>query len=491
MFLAYVFKLKPNSRQVKLMSEWLAMLRATYNYCLRDRIEAYEEVKQPRLGNYCLRQSQSACCPLTCSVNKSTNLGTPWKKDGSKRSAYEQQSSELPILKKTRPWYKNIHSTVLQQNLKRLDAAFKKFFNSGSGYPKFKRRARFKSFSYSPGHVQLNNDAIYLPGIGWMKFFSSRELPQGFQVRTVTIRRKADGWYVSLRLKDPSVPEIKKIELRQIKTAIGVDLGLNKLACLSNSQLFDNPRFLDQIERRLKIRQRRASRKPKGSKNRAREYKNIARLHQNLTNKKQDYHCQLARQICRYGDLIVFEDLNIKGMIKSGCDRAVGSLRLARAPSRCKPKQDENGKYLKNGQSAKAKLNRLIADASWGELKEKVRSLTEKLGLHYLEINPKNTSRQCNHCGHTSKDNREREKFLCTQCGNFDDADINAAKNILEKGLKVLNISHIQLPVVRGKVTGKESKPETSFLLGNEPANPTEKLFKQLTLFELSEWSAG
>ena len=57
MFLAYVFKLKPNSRQVKLMSEWLAMLRATYNYCLRDRIEAYEEVKQPRLGNYCLRQS--------------------------------------------------------------------------------------------------------------------------------------------------------------------------------------------------------------------------------------------------------------------------------------------------------------------------------------------------------------------------------------------------------------------------------------------------
>ena len=146
--------------------------------------------------------------------------------------------------------------------------------------------------------------------------------------------------------------------------------------------------------------------------------------------------------------------------------------------------------YLKNGQTAKSKLNRLISDAAWGELKDKVKSLTEKLGLHFLEINPKNTSRQCNCCGDIDPDNREGEKFLCVECGNFDDADLNAAKNILEKGLKFLNISHIQLPVVRGKVTGMDSKKETSFPLGDEPANPTEKSFKQLSLFELSQWSA-
>ena len=489
MFLAYVFQLKPNHNQARLMSSWLDMLRATYNFSLRDRIEAYEEVKQPRLGNYSFLALKAECCPLTCSVSKNSNLGYPWKKNGKSRSAYEQQSSELPTLKKARPWYQKIHSTVLQQNLKRLDAAFKKFFQESSGYPKFKCRSRFRSFSYPPGHVQLNDDAIYLPSIGWMKFFNSRELPQGFQVRTVTVRRKADGWYVSLRLEDPSVPEIKKIELTSIKTAIGVDLGLNKLASLSNSETFNNLRFLDQIERRLRIRQKRASRKLKGSKNRARKYKKIARLYQNIINKRQDYHWKLAHQIARYGDLIVLENLNIKGMIR-----------------RCQPKQDEKaerplrgslgvrthqaGKYLKNGQTAKSKLNRLISDASWGEFKEKVKSLTEKLGLHYLEINPKNTSRQCNCCGHTSQDNREQEKFLCTECGNFDDADINAAKNILEKGLKVLNISHIQLPLVRGKVTGMDSILETSSPLGDEPANPTEKLFKQLSLFDLSEWSA-
>ena len=228
-----------------------------------------------------------------------------------------------------------------------------------------------------------------------MKLFNSRELPQSFKVRTVTVRLKADGWYVSLRLEDPSVPEIKKIELTSIKTAIGVDLGLNKLASLSNSETLNNPRFLDQIERRLRIRQKRASSKKKGSKNRARESNKLAKLYQDLTDKKEDYHWKLAHKLCRLGDLIVFENLKIKGMIK-----------------RCKPKQDKNGKYLKNGQTAKSKLNRLISDAAWGELKEKVKSLTEKLGLHFLEVNPKNTSRQCNCCGDIDQDNREGEKFL-------------------------------------------------------------------------------
>ncbi len=473
MFLAYVFKLKPNNSQIKLMSDWLDMLRANYNYCLRDRIESYQEVKQPRLGEYSNLKTRASSCPLTCSVNQNTNLGNPWKKNGTKRSAYEQQSSELPILKKARPWYKNIHSTVLQQNLKRLDTAFKKFFKEGWGYPKFKRRAKFRSFSYPPGQVQLKENYIYLPSIGWMKFFSSRKIPVGFKLRTVTVRIKADGWYVSLRLEAPKVPEIEKIELSPVKRAIGVDLGLNKLASLSNGETIENPRFFQRIERRLRIRQKRASRKIKGSKNRAKEYQKIAKLHQKLTNQKDDFHWKLAHKLCTYGELIVFENLNIKGMIK-----------------RCKSKQNENGKYLKNGQSAKAKLNRLISDASWGELKEKVKSLTEKLGLHFLEINPQNTSRQCNHCGHTDKENRDKEKFLCLECGNHDDADINAAKNILEKGLKLLNINHIQLPLGQRKVTDKDSNLETSFLLRDEPVNPTKIEVKQLSLFDILEWSA-
>ena len=99
MFLAYVFKIKPNKRQIESMLDWLDMLRATYNYCLRDRIEANAEVRQPRLGEYSNLITQGAVCPLTCSVSKNTNLGYPWKtgkskKEGKKynpkRSAYDQ-----------------------------------------------------------------------------------------------------------------------------------------------------------------------------------------------------------------------------------------------------------------------------------------------------------------------------------------------------------------------------------------------------------------
>jgi putative transposase len=181
MFIAYCFKLKPNTSQAKQMANWLFMLRASYNYNLRDRIEAYEQVSKPVLGNYSRLDNQGECCPLTCSVSKNATNGYPWKNNGKKRNAYEQQSSALPVLKKERAWYQKINSTVLQQNLKRLHTAFDKFF-LGNGYPKFKTRSRFRSFSYSPGQVKICKNSVYLPGIGWMKYFNSRNIPAGFDI---------------------------------------------------------------------------------------------------------------------------------------------------------------------------------------------------------------------------------------------------------------------------------------------------------------------
>ncbi|MCW6038204.1 helix-turn-helix domain-containing protein [Spirulina subsalsa FACHB-351] len=138
MIVTHKYKLKPSESQAKIMLNWITMLRSHYNYCLRDRIEAYEEVKAPRLGEYCDLRTKAHCTPLTCSISKNSNLGEPFKKNGKKRSAYEQQSSELPRLKKSHPWYKLIHSTVLQQNLRRLDKAFQNFFQAGKGYPRAK-----------------------------------------------------------------------------------------------------------------------------------------------------------------------------------------------------------------------------------------------------------------------------------------------------------------------------------------------------------------
>lgn len=471
MLLSYQFKLKPKLSQQDVMEHWLSMLRAHYNFCLRDRIDSYEQVKSPKLGNYCDLNTQAECCPLSCSVSKNSELGYPYKGNGKKRNAYEQQSSELSTLKKSRPWYKQIHSTVLQQNLKRLEVAFKNFFE-GREYPKFKTKQRFKSFNYPPNQVQLKGNQIYLPKIGWMRFFQSRPFPEGFALRSVTVKKKGDGWYVSIGLENKDVPQCSPKSVEEVKSIIGGDLGSNQLLALSNGEQIANPQFEKRLERTKTIRQRRASRKKRGSRNQKKAYQKLARLEQKIVNKRTDYQWKAANKLVKLADVIVLEDLNIKGMIK-----------------RCQPKQDENGKYLKNGQSAKRALNRLIRDCAWGELKLKIQSVADKFGCIVVEVNPKHTSQQCSACGHIDKQNRKREKFACVECGHIADADNQAAINIAKKGIEQLNLSLSKLLGVTQEVTASpeitgnaRNGKEISVSLETEPSNP-----KQLSLFEWME----
>ncbi|MDJ0508245.1 MAG: transposase [Crocosphaera sp.] len=466
MILAYQYKLRVNPSQKIIMINWLSMLRSHYNFCLRDRIEAYEQVKSPKLGNYSDLKTKAPCCPLTCSMSNKSQLGEPFKKSGKKRNAYEMQSSELPVLKKARPWYQGIYSSVLQQNLRRLALAFKNFFD-GRGYPKFKTRQKFKSFSYPPNQVKLENNKIYLPSIGWMRFFKSRNIPDGFNLKTVTIRQKSEGWYVSIRIENKDVPQSNPKDLVQVKTAIGCDLGIKKLLALSNGELIENPQFEKQLSKRKTIRQRRASRKKKGSSNQRKAYALITHLDQKITNQREDYQWKIAHHLVRLADVIILEDLNIQGMIK-----------------KCRAKQDEHGKFLKNGQSAKRALNRLIRDCSWGNLKLKIESVAAKFGSICLDVSPKFTSQQCSHCGHIQKENRNKERFLCLNCGFLADADIQASINIGMKGLKTLGISQSKLLRVPQKVTPKPESTgsrngEISVSLEIEPGNP-----QQLSLFE-------
>lgn len=320
------------------MTNWLFMLRANYNFNLRCRIEAYEQVRVPKLGGYCHLDNKGECCPLTCSVSKNATNGYPWKNNGKRRNAYEQQSSALPILKKERLWYKDIHSTVLQQNLKRLNKAFENFFD-GKRYPKYKTRSKFKSFTYSPGQIKVTEKAIYLPNIGWLKYFNSRSIPVGMAIKSVTVRRKIGGWHISLRLEDKSIPDLPKIQLDRVKTTLGADLGINKLISLSNNEIVENPRFAQRLERKKRIRQRCASRKKKGSKNRSKAYQHLAKMDQKIVDQRQDYHWKIANKLCRDAEVLVFENLSIKALLK-----------------KCQPKKDEQGKYIKNGRNAKARF---------------------------------------------------------------------------------------------------------------------------------------
>lgn len=271
MLISYTYKLDPSRNQSATMEKHLEMLRLQYNFRIRERTEAYEQAPHPILGNYCIIETQAECCPLTCSVSKQALYGDPWtteKKTGlaKKRGALAQQDADLVNLKRERPWYAQIQHHVLQQMLRRINDAFQRFFQGKASYPKQKRCGRFRSFSYPPGDVRFLGNRVRLPGIGWMCYFESRPFPNGFAVRSVTVRRKSDGWFISVRLQDDTVPSPPSSN--EVKTAIGVDLGIAKLASISTGETIPNPHFGQKSERRRKMLHRRASRKKKGSRKR-------------------------------------------------------------------------------------------------------------------------------------------------------------------------------------------------------------------------------
>lgn len=146
MYLSYVYKLRPNQQQIKVLDSWLNLLRAHYNWCLADRISTYYQ--RFTIGEYCNIRTKAVVYPIACCVAKNGATGEPWKKSGKKRNAGAIQSAGLPILKKARPWYKKVESQVLQGNLARLDTAYKNFFEGRGRFPKFKNRSNFRSIVY-------------------------------------------------------------------------------------------------------------------------------------------------------------------------------------------------------------------------------------------------------------------------------------------------------------------------------------------------------
>jgi len=410
------------------MDSWLDMLRSTYNWSLADRIAQYNQ--QFIQGDYCDIRTKAEACPLTCFVSKNGASGEPWKdaktdKNGNlknpRRSAGDIQITALPYLKKARPWFAEIDSTVLQQNVKRLDTAYKNFFE-GRGFPNFKNRSNFTSFTYQMG-VKVQGNKIYLPKLGWMRFFNSRLIPTGFTIKAATLRKRQDGWYISIRIEDKTIPDYVKKPLNEVNSILGCDLGITKLVHLSDRYQIDNPKFSTnkKARRTLKIRQRRVNRKVKGSKNRKKAANKVGRFHKKITDKRTAYQWSVANTIVsRKVDAIALEDLNISGMLR-----------------RCQVKTDEKtGRFLKNGQSRKKGLNRSISDASWSDLILKIEYLAVKQGKVVIKINPKYSSQECRNCGHTDKSNRDGEKFICTECGYHEHADIGAAKTIRDRGFK-------------------------------------------------------
>jgi putative transposase len=203
-------------------------------------------------------------------------------------------------------------------------------------------------------------------------------------------------------------------------------MGLTKLVYLSHGSAIDNPRFATnkKTKRLVKIRQRRVSRQQKGSKNRHKAQSRVTVLDNKIQQKREANQWWVANKIVRKSDGVAVEDLQIKNMMK-----------------RCKPVASETGRFLPNGQAAKRGLNRSIADASWYALTQKLEYVAAKSGKKLYRVDPRHTRQTCSKCRHVDKESRNGEKFICTNCGHIDDANLQAARNVRKKAIETYGLT--------------------------------------------------
>jgi putative transposase len=337
---------------------------------------------------------------------------------------YEMQSAQLPEIKEIRPEYFEISAQVLQDTLKRVDKAFKAFFKrckegKTPGFPRFQGYDRYDSFTYPQVErlkhkslVRIEDGRVVLPKIGHVKVKQHR--PMEGKVKTATIKREGDCWYVVFACEIEAQTKLPYTDL-----AVGIDMGLKHFMTDSNGEMVDNPRFFRKSHGKLKSKQQRLAKKKKGSHRRRRAVRLVAKAHKKIRNQRRDFHHKQSRILVDTFEIMVFEDLSMHHMVK-----------------RPKVKTDENGKYLRNGAAAKAGLNKSILDAGWGSFIELVKHKAEWAGVTVMQVDPKKTSQMCSACGKEGEHkDRSRRTHVCEHCGVVLDRDHNAAINIFDRGL--------------------------------------------------------
>lgn len=268
----------------------------------------------------------------------------------------------MPALKIQSPYLTRVYSQVLQDVLRRVDRAFQAFFRrvkagEKPGYPRFKGRGWYDSFTYPQwgNGAKLEGGRLVLSKIGALRFHNDR--PFEGTPKTCTIVRKADGWYACI------VCEVAPSPLPPTGKAVGIDVGLESFATLSNGAQIANPRCYRAAERKLKQAQRRLSRRVKGSNRRRKARELLAKAHLKVKRARQDFAHKTARALVNEYDHIAVEKLNIRGMVR-------------------------------NHPLAKA-----ISDAGWGLFLSILSAKAASAGRVVVEVNPAGTSQVCALCG--------------------------------------------------------------------------------------------
>jgi len=360
----FQYRLYPNRAQTEALTVQLSEACRLYNAALQERIEAY------------------------ATHRKSINY-------------YDQAAQPTEIRKAGHLDLPNCHCA--QDVLRRLDKAFKAFFQrmkrgQKPGFPRFKSRRRYDSItfpSHGDGNKLLPSGHLFVQGVGNIKAKLHR--PLHGKIKTVTVRRQNERWYVcfSVEASAHTLPESTEM--------VGIDLNLENFATLEEGNLeekrIENPRFYQQAQKKLRRAQRRVARRKKRSNRRRKAVILLRKIHQHIFNQRLDHQHKLARMLVNQYGFIAVEDLNVKGL-------------------------------------AGGMLSKQVHDASWASFIAKLAYKAEEAGRQLVKIDPRGTSQRCP-CGAKVPKKLSDREHVCTACGLITTRDHASAAEILRLGLSL------------------------------------------------------
>ena len=360
MIKTYQYRIYPTFKQAKILLVWLEALRNLYNQGLSWRKEVYNK----------------------------TGESVSWV----------TQANTLPELRQTSSTFGMLHIDVLQDVLRRLDKAYQAFFRRAKtgespGFPRFKGEGRYRSMTFSHlskklvRNIRKRMARIVVPKIGHVAIRYHRPLPDG-KIKHLTLQRKASGWYANIAVEIPDVLEV------QVKTTIGIDVGIESFLTTSDGDKVHNPQYFRESAKRLTKAQRALSRREKGSTRYNEQREHVAKIHEHIVNQRRDFHFKTAHRLFAQCEEVAVEDLKIGNMVR-------------------------------NHHLAKS-----ISDAAWGNFRLILESKAANAGKQLTKVDPKYTSQKCSGCDTIVAKSLSVRVHDCVDCGLVLDRDHNAAINI-------------------------------------------------------------